>query len=48
MKVYLKDKKYTTLSDAAQNADEYVTLHKLSRLKVSVMIRKEDKIMQSM
>ena len=33
MKVYLKDKKYMALSDAAQNADEYVTLHKLSRTK---------------
>ena len=31
MKVYLKDKKYTVMSDAAQNADEYITLHKLSR-----------------
>ena len=33
MKVYLKDKKCTVLSDAAQNTDEYVILHKLSRTK---------------
>ena len=33
MKLYLKDKKYTALSNAAQNVNEYVTLHKLFRTK---------------
>ena len=31
IKVYFKDKKYTVLSDATENADKYVTLHKLFR-----------------
>ena len=42
MKVYLKDKKYMALSDAAQNADEYVTLHKLSRTKGDNKLQKNN------
>ena len=42
MKVYLKDKKYMALSDAAQNADDYVTLHKLSRTKGDNKLQKNN------